>query len=191
MPWGIMRGAYTPGASYPLQIDRTGSPQSGALDVPYVSGCAGANGSSDYRDLINGSKLSCPLQIGQVLTLQSGSINGPTTQGIDQRIPIEKPADQIVSFDSSGNATILDPNSKQLVIIPIIENVDGTTNWPSGSGAIRIVGFAYFVVTGYGGNGQRLWVNGVFVSINTPLQGSDAGAWSHLPGGATTVALTN
>jgi Flp pilus assembly protein TadG len=192
MPWGIMQGAYTPGSSYSLQIDNSGSPASGALDIPYMSGCNASSGSSDYRHLINGTTQSCPLDVGDILGLQGGAINGPTSQGINDRIgPNPLPADQIVSFGANGTATILKSDSPQLVLIPIVLNTNGTTTWPGSSPyQVKIVGFAWFVVTGYHSKGLKQYVDGVFVAISGTQTGWTTGAWNHLPGGATTIALT-
>lgn len=190
MPWGIMRGSYTVASSYSMKIANDGSSQSGALDVPYESGCSGASGSNDYRQLINGTTLACPLSVGQSLGLQSGSIPGPTQQGITDRISTFLPADQIVSVGPNGTATILQPNSPQLVLIPIIENQDGTTNWTGGSMNVRIVGFAWFVITGVSGNGQKVTVTGEFVGIESADPNATLGGYIGLPGGATSVELT-
>lgn len=190
MPWGIMRGSYTVGSSYSMKIANDGSSQSGALDVPYESGCSGSSGSNDYRQLINGTTLACPLSVGQILGLQSGSIPGPTQQGITDRIGVFKPASQIVTVGPNGTATVLDASSPQLVLIPIIENQDGSTNWTGGSMKIRVVGFAWFVITGVSGNGQRVTVTGEFVGIETSDPNATLGAYTGLPGGATSVELT-
>jgi Flp pilus assembly protein TadG len=190
MPWGIMRGSYTVGSSYSMKIANDGSSQSGALDIPYEGGCSGASGSNDYRQLINGTNIACPLTVGETLGLQSGSVPGPTSQGISDRIPNFQPASQIVTVGANGTATILDSTSKQLVLIPIIENVDGTTNWTGGSMQVRVTGFAWFVITGVSGNGQKVTVTGEFVSIASSDGNATLGAYTGLPGGATSVELT-
>jgi Flp pilus assembly protein TadG len=190
MPWGIMRGSYAVGSSYSMKIANDGSSQSGALDVPYESGCSGSSGSNDYRQLINGNTLACPLNVGQILSLQSGSIPGPTQQGITDRIGVFKPADQIVTVGPNGTATIIDASSPQLVLIPIIENQDGSTNWTGGSMKVRIVGFAWFVITSVSGNGQRVTVTGEFVGLETADPNATLGAYTGLAGGATSVELT-
>jgi len=45
-----------------------------------------------------------------------------------------------------GGGAILDSTSKQLGLIPIIENVDVTTNWTRGSMQVRVTGFTWFVI---------------------------------------------
>jgi Flp pilus assembly protein TadG len=190
MPWGIMRGSYTVGSSYSMKIANDGSSQSGALDIPYEGGCSGSSGSNDYRQLINGNEIACPITVGETLGLQSGSIPGPTSQGITDRIPNFQSANQVVTVGANGTATIVNSTSKQLVLIPIIENTDGTTNWTGGSMHVRITGFAWFVITSVTGNGQKVTVTGEFVSIASSDGNATLGAYTGLPGGATSVELT-
>ena len=52
------------------------------------------------------------------------------------------------------------------MLIPIVEDPSGGTNWLNGSGQVRVVGFAWFVITGppgYTNNGKT--VTGVFVGL--------------------------
>jgi hypothetical protein len=76
------------------------------------------------------------------------------------------------------------------VLIPIIENQDGSTNWTGGSMNVRIVGFAWFVITGVTGNGQKVTVTGEFVGLTTSDPNATLGGYTGLPGGATAVELT-
>jgi hypothetical protein len=55
---------------------------------------------------------------------------------------------QIVQDNGNGQYTLLDPTSPQLVLIPIVLNTNGNTTWPNGSSQVRVVGFAWFVITG-------------------------------------------
>ena len=84
----------------------------------------------------------------------------------------------------------MNSTSKQLVLIPIIENTDGTTNWTGGSMHVRVIGFAWFVITSVTGNGQKVTVTGEFVSIASSDGNATLGAYTGLPGGATSVELT-
>ena len=73
------------------------------------------------------------------------------------------------------------------MLIPIIENQDGSTNWTGGSMNVRIVGFAWFVITGVTGNGQKVTVTGEFVGIESADPNATLGGYTGLPGGATSV----
>src|SRR4029078_6631608 len=106
------------------------------------------------------------------------------------RIGTFQPADQIVSVGPNGTATIIQPNSPQLVLIPLIENQDGSTNWTGGSMNVRIVGFAWFVITGVSGNGQKVTVTGEFVGIASSGGNETLGGYPGVARGAHSVELT-
>jgi hypothetical protein len=87
---------------------------------------------------------------------------------------------------------VIDPNSKQLVLIPIVEDPDGATNWLNGSGWVRVVGFAWFVITGppgYTNNGKT--VTGVFVGLeDVTTTGDQTGAYNPNNNTDYTIGLT-
>ena len=74
---------------------------------------------------------------------------------------------------ANGQYTVLLPNSPQLVVVPIVTNLAAGTTWPNGSSQVRVVGFAYFVITGCGSpsiqgickNSDGKYVNGTFVGV--------------------------
>ena len=109
MPWGVMKGTYTPGTNYPIYTDNSG-PNNGAIRVPAwdtaSSTCTantvnGLGGSSLYTAEIRGGIVTtCALTIGQVINTKTGNNTGPTSQGIDNRCPTPQPA-SIVSFAGS------------------------------------------------------------------------------------------
>jgi Flp pilus assembly protein TadG len=176
MPWGVMKGTYTTGQSYDIYTDNSSS-NNGALSLPYVNNanCPVPNGANPYRDEIDGTLNSCPVSVGEQLDVKPGQNAGPTRQGIDTRIISWKPLDQIVQMNPNGQATVIDPTSKQLVLIPIVEDPNGATNWLNGSGWVRVVGFAWFVITGppgYTNNGKT--VTGVFVGLDDVTTTGDA-----------------
>jgi Flp pilus assembly protein TadG len=193
MPWGVMKGTYTPGQDYSIYTDNSSS-NNGALSLPYTNNanCPVPNGASPYRDEIDGTLNACPVSVGEQLDVKPGQNAGPTRQGIDTRITSWEPLDQIVQFAANGQATLLDPTSQQLVLIPIVEDPNGATNWLNGSGWVRVVGFAWFVITpepGYTNNGKT--VTGVFVGLqDSATAGTTTGAYN--PGDNTdyTVSLT-
>ena len=123
------------------------------------------------------------------MPLKTGQNTGPTRQGIDTRITSWAPVSSIVTIGPNGTATILQPNSPQLVILPIIEDMTGGTIFPSGSGQVRIVGFAYFVITGYSNGGKT--VTGTFVTIGNVNDQWSTGAWDGNKNTAYTIELTN
>ena len=195
MPWGVMRNSFTPGQPYQIYTDNSSS-NNGALSLPYVNNvnCPVPNGASPYRDEISGALNACPISLQEMLDVKPGQNAGPTRQGIDTRITTWKPLNQIVDYSDPAHARVLDASSKQLVLIPIVEDPNGGTNWLNGSGQVRVIGFAWFVITGppgYTANGKT--VTGVFVGLEDPATAGDqTGAWN--PNGnqnlATTIVLT-
>ena len=196
MPWGIMKNSFNPGSSYTLYTDNS-TPNNGAISLPVMNSsntaCTGTSGASDYRDSItgpaNGGLNTCPISVGDVEPVKTGQNSGPTRQGIDTRITSWQSVSSIVTIGSNGTATILQPNSPQLVILPIIEDMGGGTTFPSGSGNVRIVGFAYFVITGYSNGGKT--VTGTFVTAQGVNDGWETGAWDGGKNTAYTIELTN
>ena len=194
MPWGVMKDTYVPGQPYSIYTDNSSS-NNGALSLPYTNNanCPVPNGANPYRDEIDGTLNACPVSVGEQLDVKPGQNSGPTRQGIDTRITTWKPLDQIVQFGGSGQAaTLLDPSSKQLVLIPIVEDPNGATNWLNGSGWVRVVGFAWFVITpppGYTNNGKT--VTGVFVGLQDSVgSGDTTGAYDPNHNTDYTVSLT-
>jgi Flp pilus assembly protein TadG len=195
MPWGVMKNSFTPGQPYQIYTDNSSS-NNGALSLPYVNNtnCPVPNGANPYRDEISGALNACPISISEMLDVKPGQNAGPTRQGIDTRITNWKPLNQIVSFSDPAHATVLDASSKQLVLIPIVEDPNGGTNWLNGSGQVRVVGFAWFVITGppgYTSNGKT--VTGTFVGLEDPATvGDQTGGWNQNTNQnlATTISLT-
>lgn len=124
--------------------------------------------------------------------MKPGQNAGPTRQGIDTRITTWKSLDQIVQIDANGHATVIDPTSPQLVLIPVVEDPNGQTNWLNGSGWVRVVGFAWFVITpapGYTNNGKT--VTGVFVGLeDVATAGDTTGAYNPNNNTDYTIELT-
>jgi hypothetical protein len=193
MPWGVMKGTYITGQSYQIYTDNSSS-NNGALSLPYQNNanCPVPSGANPYRDEIDGTLNSCPVSVGEQLDVKPGQNAGPTRQGIDNRITTWQPLDQIVQIGANGQATVIDQTSKQLVLIPIVEDPDGGTDWLNGSGWVRVVGFAWFVITGppgYTSNGKT--VTGVFVGLeDVATTGDQTGAYNPNTNTSYTISLT-
>lgn len=193
MPWGVMRTTWTAGSTYSIYTDGS-SPNNGALSLKVKSGnnCQGTSGASDYRDSVSGAQLACDISVGDVVDPKTGNNAGPTKQGIDTRVTAWDPIASIVTFGSNGQVTVLKPNSPQLIMVPIVENAsDGSTTWPNGSGQVKVVGFAYFVLTspGYTNNGKT--VTGTFVGVQTNQSTWTTGAYNGTNNSAFTAQLTS
>lgn len=201
MPFGVMKGTYNPGTSYTIYGDGSSS-NNGALSLDIKSGssCNGANGANDLRNTIDGSSIACPVSVGQTVDTKPGNNTGPVAQGLNSRMSSGwKTFSQIVQLGANGQYTVLDPDSPQLVVVPIVTNLAGGTTWPNGSSQVRVVGFAYFVITGCGSpsiqgnckNSDGKYVNGTFVGlVDSATAGSSTGAWDTTSSTASTVQLT-
>jgi Flp pilus assembly protein TadG len=193
MPWGVMKASWTLGQQYSIYTDNS-SPNNGSLSLPVKDGsgnCTGTSGGSDYRNTIQGTTIPCDVSVGDVVPVKSGQNTGPTGQGIDGRITSWDPLSAIVSFTNNGYANILKPNSLQLVMLPVVVNAaNGSSTWPGGSGNVKVVGFAYFVLTqpGYANGGKT--VLGTFVGLQTNNTSWTTGAFDPTSSTATTIELT-
>jgi len=193
MPWGVMQASWTLGQQYSLYTDNT-SPNNGALSLngkDSNGNCQGTSGANDYSNEINGGLQVCDVSVGDTIPVKSGQNAGPTKQGIDQRITSWDPLSAIVQFTQNGQANILKPNSPQLVILPVVVNAaNGSNVWPNGSGNVRVVGFAFFVLTspGYTQGGKQ--VLGTFVGLQVNNTSWTTGAYNPNANTAYTVELT-
>jgi hypothetical protein len=200
MPFAVMQGNYTLGTSYTIFGDGSSS-NNGSIspDIKSGAGCAAASGASDLGDTIAGDDIACPLSVGDVVETKTGHSTGQVAQGLNDRMSGGwKSFNQIVQPDGNGHYTLLDPSSPQLVVIPVVVDMGGGTAWPNGHSSIRIVGFAWFVITGCGNpskpgpcsNSDGKWVNGTFVSLINADPSGTTGAWDPTKNSATALELT-
>jgi len=179
MPWAVMQNDYTLGGSYPIYTDNLHNANNGAVSLPYQNGpnCPTPNGANPYRDEISGALTPCGITVGQQIDVKTGNNTGPTAQGLNTRITTWEQFSDIVTVvpgSPTPTYTLKDPDSPQLVLIPVVTNLSGGTTWPNGSSAqIKVVGFAWFVIESCGPvatpsyckNSDGGEVNGRFVNI--------------------------
>ena len=192
MPWGVMRNSWVLGQQYSLYVDNS-TPNNGALSLKgkdSSNNCLSTSGANDYSNEINSLLPVCDISVGDIEPVKTGQNTGPTKQGIDQRITSWDPISAIVQFTANGQAIILKPNSPQLVILPVVTDMSGGTTWPSGGGNVKVVGFAFFVLTqpGYAQGGKQ--VLGTFVGLQQNNDAWQTGAWQPGSGTAYKVELT-
>ncbi len=200
MPFAVMQNQYTLGTSYTIFGDGSSS-NNGSIspDIHAGSACATANGANDLSDTISGADIACAISVGDTVETKTGLSTGKVSQGLNDRMSGGwKTFDQIVRSDGNGHYTLLDPTSPQLVVIPVVLNTSGGTTWPTGHSSVRIVGFAWFVITGCGDpsklgpcdNSDGKWVNGTFVDlINANTEGT-TGAWDPSSNSTSEIELT-
>jgi Flp pilus assembly protein TadG len=200
MPFGVMKGNYTLGQSYTIYGDGSSS-NNGALslDLQSGAGCSSANGASDLRNTISGASGVCSVAVNQLVSTKPGNNTGPVAQGLNSRMSAGwKTFNEIVQVDGNGQYTLLDAQSPQLVLIPIVLNTNGSTTWPNGSSQVKVVGFAWFVITGCGNpsrqgscrNSDGKYVNGTFVGLMNNAVAGATGAWTPGTTSADTYELT-
>ena len=150
------------GGQPPIYVDNP-KHHNGVLSLNAKSGstCQSTSGAADYKNEIIGppnGNVVCDVSMVTCFPLRSVKNTGPTAQGIDNRITSWDPLSAIVQFTADGQANILKPNSPQLVLVPVVEDMSGGSTWPSGSGTVRVIGFAYFVLTrpGYTNGGKTV-----------------------------------
>jgi Flp pilus assembly protein TadG len=184
MPWGVMKGQFTYGQTLSLfgGLDQTGN--FGAIDLPTSPpGCSIGSGASNYRSNIDGTNTICNVSVGAQLPTETGQMAGPTGQGLTSRIGSNTDTLGSVVQMVNGQAEVI-KSSPRLVLVPIITNTDGSTNWPNGKKDILVVGFAEFFVSSY----DSKTVTGQFVQY--VVNSGDTGGAYQPGGGLSTVALT-
>jgi Flp pilus assembly protein TadG len=152
LPWGVMKGTFTPGSTYTIYTNNKG-PNNGAIRLPAWdssrASCVDSGGSSLYRDELAGTAAACMLALDQVVKTDTGQNTGPTTQGVSSRCGSLQPASSIVSFGGMGQVTLIQPASCQLVLLPLVEDAsNGAPVWPiQGSTGVRVIGFSWWVIS--------------------------------------------
>ena len=72
----------------------------------------------------------CAIQVGEVLDEKTGNNTGPTSQGLNSRISSWKTFDQVVKPTGNNTYTVLDNSTRQLVLVPVVTNLQGGSTWP-------------------------------------------------------------
>ena len=163
LPWAVMNNTYVPGNTYQIYTDNSG-PNNGAVRLPAwdtaSSACTtgnvnGLGGASLYQaQITSGIVTTCPIIVNQVIDTKTGNNTGPTSAGIDARCnPLQFPS-SIATFNSG--VTLLQPNSCQLMLLPVvINNQDGSNNWPGqGSGQVKVISFSWWILKDYTNGGK-------------------------------------
>jgi hypothetical protein len=149
----VIQKRYVPGTTYPIYVDGTG-PNNGALRLPAwderSSTCTTSGADQLYHDEIAGGiVITCPIKLNDVIATKPGQNSGKTTQGVTDRCGRSlQSVSSIVSFTASGSPTLLQPESCQLVLLPVVvDATNGEPTWPAlGRDPVRVVGFSWWVI---------------------------------------------
>lgn len=133
VPLGVVRQQFEFNKAYTLKFGG-----GDGVNGNYGALALGGSGGSDYRgNLMFGYKEE--INLGDVLSSETGNMAGPTIQGVNYRI----------SLDSSSILNVA-PNSPRVVIVPIIDRLVG-----EGSNVTAtVIGFAAFYLEFIDGNGD-------------------------------------
>jgi Flp pilus assembly protein TadG len=176
LPWGVIQQTYVPGTQYPIYVDGTG-PNNGSLRLPAwdegSSTCTTTGADQLYHDEIAGGiVITCPVKVDDVINTKPGQNSGKTTQGVTDRCGRSlQPVSSIVSFTASDAPTLLQPESCQLVLLPVVVNAtNGQPSWPTlGRDPVRVVGFSWWVIQSVVSPGKE--VDAVYVG-DAPITAS-------------------
>jgi Flp pilus assembly protein TadG len=143
-------------------------------------------GASNYRDdIARGSDAT--FHVGQKVEAQTGNMQGPTGQGIDDRLAIAPPStcntnDRSKILKTTDGKTSIVPgceNHPRILIIPVVDKIDN----PAVS---TILGFAFMFLHGEAGGGGQTSVETEFVSFVTEIPGGD---YTGAADGTTSTAI--
>lgn len=172
LPFALLRDSYTMNTQ--KQVRDVPGDKAG-LVYPEVEedNCALANGGNDDRLLIrgpyaDGGIISCPTAVGKIITTNSGWKNGNVKGGFDDRIGTNRDSfEDLTDWDpSTGKFAITNPNSPRIGVVPIVENVNGATDWVHNTN-IRILGYTFVYIgkrddppsyPAYTNNGKDVWL---------------------------------
>ena len=144
-------------------------------------------GADIYRDtIVNGT--TSTFRKGDQVIPETGNMNGPTHQGIDDRLASARPAKcqgdtegEILSVNDDDTVTILPgcESHPRIAIIPVVDQIDNPE-------PTTILGFAYVFITELSGGGGHSQLKVKFVSFMNEIPGGVYEGWD---GGAQAVFL--
>jgi hypothetical protein len=191
MPWAVLQSDVTNSSHWvtPFSLKSGGgaklnSGEFGSIDLNLWSGgsCGLGSGASDYRDTISGANTECQIKVGDVISTESGAMNGPTTQGLTDRTvngqhvisPLD-PSTLLTTNPITGDPELITVNHPNVVLVPVIPS------WPGGKKPVTVVDLVWFLITSYSGS----TVTGVFVHSAV----APSSLTCHQPGGTSNCGL--
>lgn len=175
LPWGVEppAGGFAFGDPYCLKLGSTGNGGAcnGAVQGNFHALDIDAEGNSSasiYRDRIATGSLNV-VHVGDVRDVVTGNMNGPTRQGLDDRVGGDiTDFPDVIEAIAGGGYRVLDWSSPRIAVLPIVQYQHPTAT---------ILGFGVFFIETYSGNGA---VVGRFVDTVVP-----GGQWAPLNGGGS------
>lgn len=178
LPMALMRDTFSYDSVTEIKtMNASGPGNHGAVRLEEEPPCGLTSGANDFRNLIktsaNGGADSCPTPAGGTISTETGNMSGPTRQGLDDRVGSNSDSfsDVFEWDDDAQSYKVLKPNSPRIGVVPLVENTDGSSDWPNGQDDLVIVGYTMVYIgktdapgyPPYTNNGRSVWV--------TPVQG--------------------
>ena len=178
LPMALMRDTFSYGAVTEIKTQNPQGPGNhGPVRLEEDPSCSLTSGSNDFRDFIltsdRGGIDSCPTLTGSTIETETGNMSGPSRHGLDGRVDANSDTfADVFEWDAEAEAyKVIKPESPRVGMVPLVENTDGSSDWPNGQADLVIVGYTLVYIgktdsagnPTYTNNGKSVWV--------TPVQG--------------------
>jgi Flp pilus assembly protein TadG len=177
LPLGVMRDSYTLGVDNDIKTDGSSSNHGPIAPNHGPPSCSSSSGAADFKDLIAGSYggglIACAYDpLVETIDTQTGNVSGPTRQGFDSRIGsnTDSFADVFQLDADTGRYLLIKPESPRVALIPVVENANGTNQWPQGHGEVLVVGYVLAYIGKTSAAGYPAYTNGGADVWLTPVQ---------------------
>jgi Putative Flp pilus-assembly TadE/G-like len=196
-PYAVTEQAYANGAGTTL-FKENGPGVYGTVDLPATGNPSGGSCSGNTNlgtppnisSELGGQLQSGSLVIGGCLSVKSGA-SQPSGNVVNQLPPANDAMDQDLQSIGNGQYQVI-PQSwddasglpPRLLTVPIVKSL------PGGNGNATITGFAWFYVTSATNQGNKLTVNGQWVSLEIPASGQTTPYQPGVQGQILAVQLT-
>lgn len=154
VPLGVGEEDFVVGERYALKL-AGGSGEHGNFHALALGG----RGARNYEErLAEGWQQM--VRVGDRLETEPGNMSGPTGWAIEERLARARPGETFTDYA---------PNSPRLLLLPVVD-----FSGVHGRDEVTVVGFAYFFLEEYTGEGSESWVYGRFLRRATA---GELGAW--------------
>jgi hypothetical protein len=143
VPLGVADADFVVGQRYALKL-AGGSGEHGNFHALALGG----RGARNYEEkLARGWEQV--LRVGDRLETEPGNMSGPTRRAVQERLARARPGETFADFA---------PDSPRLLLVPVVD-----FSGVHGRDEVTVLGFAYFFLEDYAGQGSDCWVYGRFV----------------------------
>ena len=149
----------------------------------------GQTGGDTYRsNIANGS--STPVKKGDKLEPQTGNMEGPTKQGVNDRLSAVSSgcdtANEALEPDGNGGMRVANEcqGSPNIIVIPVVDQIDNSNN-PDKS---TVLGFAFMFLEGSTNQGGHMQIKAQFINFVEQLPG---GVYEGFGDGPQSIDLIN